>query len=41
MGYNFCNQTIKEAIIAKSIDVKIPLFFTDSTGVGEVCKAFK
>ena len=41
VGYKFSNQTIKQAIMEEKIDVKVPLFFTDSAGVGEVCKAFK
>ena len=27
--------------MAGTIDVKVPLFFSDVAGVGEVCKAFK
>lgn len=41
VGYKFSNQTIKQAIMTEKIDVKVPLFFTDSAGVGDVCKAFK
>jgi hypothetical protein len=41
VGYNVCNETIKEAIINNHINVRVPLFFTEQTNMTEVCRAFK
>lgn len=41
VGYEACNETLKEAIMNDHIRVIVPLFFTETTNMSEVCRAFK
>ena len=41
VGYEACNETIKEALINDHIRVIVPMFFTESTNLGDICRAFR
>lgn len=41
VGYEACNETIKEAIINDHVRVIVPMFFTEQTNLGDICRAFR